>query len=236
MNESTDRPTYCPKSVQRRDTVVSHQTRKRFCMHCATGTQRVLSWNTETADFLTLCSGRLLRNWKDPLELVDQANTIGIHVKDLWGRYHGGRRPSSGDSFHSPTVILPSALDKASIMKPYHRRRTTGWGVTARSPTMVTLHDTRFVKWRWWNDGWTVKTVVTWRSSSFMIPAPGLSLQLLLVSAFWSIWVTYGYVLFFVLFCFLLLFFFFWGGGGSGVGVSEFDLLLVVCVFYLLFF
>ena len=29
-----------------------------------------------------------------------------------WGRYHGGRRPSSDDSFHSPTVIPPSALDK----------------------------------------------------------------------------------------------------------------------------
>ena len=38
-------------------------------------------------------------------------------------------------------------------MKRYHRRRTTRWGVTARSPTMVTLHDTWFVrvpmvKWR----------------------------------------------------------------------------------------
>ena len=29
-----------------------------------------------------------------------------------WGRYHGGRRPSSDDSLHSPTVIPPSALDK----------------------------------------------------------------------------------------------------------------------------
>ena len=43
----------------------------------------------------------------------------------LLGRYHGGRRPSSDDSFHSPTVIPPSALDKPSIMKRYHRRRTT---------------------------------------------------------------------------------------------------------------
>ena len=46
-------------------------------------------------------------------------------------------------------------------MKRSHRRRTTRWGVTARSPTMVTLHDTRFVECRWWSDGWTVKTVVT---------------------------------------------------------------------------
>ena len=41
-----------------------------------------------------------------------------------------------------------------------------------RSPTMVTLHDTRFVECRWWTDGWTVKTIVTWRSSASMIPAP----------------------------------------------------------------
>ena len=69
-------------------------------------------------------------------------------------------------------AITPSALDKPSIMKRYHRRRTTRWCVTARSPTMVTLHDARFVECRWWNDGWTVKTVVTWRSSAFMIPVP----------------------------------------------------------------
>ena len=89
------------------------------------------------------------------------------------GQYHGGRRPSSDDSFHSPVVIPLPTLDKPSIMKRYHRRRTTRWGVAARSPTMVTLHDTRFVECRWWNDGWTVKTVVTWRSSASMIPAPG---------------------------------------------------------------
>ena len=77
------------------------------------------------------------------------------------GRYHGGQRPSSDDSLHNPTVIPPSALDKPSIMKRYHRRQTTRRGVTARSPMMVTLHDTRFVECRWWNDGWTVKTVVT---------------------------------------------------------------------------
>ena len=62
---------------------------------------------------------------------------------------------------------------QTQYMKRYHRRRTTRWGVTARSPTMVTLHDTRFVECRWWNDGWTVKTDVTWRSSASMIPAPG---------------------------------------------------------------
>ena len=53
----------------------------------------------------------------------------------------------------------------------YHCRRMR-WGVTACSPTMVTLHDTWFVKCQWWNDGWTVKTVVTWQSLASMIPAP----------------------------------------------------------------
>ena len=49
---------------------------------------------------------------------------MGSHQEESRGRYHGGRRPSSDDSFHSPTVILPSALDKPSIVKRYHRRRT----------------------------------------------------------------------------------------------------------------
>ena len=53
-----------------------------------------------------------------------------------WGRYHGGRRPSSDDSFHSPTVIPPSALDNPSIMKRYHRRRTCSHTSPRRSPTM----------------------------------------------------------------------------------------------------
>ena len=44
--------------------------------------------------------------------------------------------------------------------------------MTARLPTMVTLQDTGFVECRWWNDGCTVKTVVTWRSSAFMLSAP----------------------------------------------------------------
>ena len=36
--------------------------------------------------------------------------------RHTWGRYPGGRRPSSDDSFHSLTVIPPSALDKPSII------------------------------------------------------------------------------------------------------------------------
>ena len=92
------------------------------------------------------------------------------------------RQLSSDDSFHSPTVIPPSALDKPSIMKHYHRRWTTRWGVTARSPTLVMLHDIRFLECRWWNDGWTVKTVVTWRSSTSMIPAPEQPVQTVTLS------------------------------------------------------
>ena len=90
------------------------------------------------------------------------------------GWYHGGRQPSSDNSLHSPTVIPLLALDKPSIMKHYHHRWTCCHTSHCRSPTMVTLHDTPFVQCRWWNDGWTVKTVVTWRSSASMIPAPGL--------------------------------------------------------------
>ena len=79
---------------------------------------------------------------------------------DSRGRYHGARRPSTSDySFHSPTVIPPSALP--STKKRYHRRRTCSRTLPRRSPTMVTCHDTRFDESRWWNDGWTVKTVVT---------------------------------------------------------------------------
>ena len=57
-------------------------------------------------------------------------------------------------------------------MKRYHRRRPCSHTSPRRSPTMVTLHDAAgFVECRWWNDGWTVKTVVTWRSSASMILA-----------------------------------------------------------------
>ena len=58
------------------------------------------------------------------------------------GWYQGGRRPSSDDSFHSPTVIPPLALDKSSIMKRYHHRRMYSHTSPRRSPKMVTLHDT----------------------------------------------------------------------------------------------
>ena len=45
-------------------------------------------------------------------------------------------------------------IDIPSIMKRYHRRRMCNHTSPRRSPTMVTLHDTRFVECRWWNDGW----------------------------------------------------------------------------------
>ena len=88
----------------------------------------------------------------------------GLHT--TMDRYHGGRRPSSDDSLHSPTVIPLSALDKPSIVKRYHRWRTCSHTSPRRSPTMVTLHDTGFVECRMWNDGWTAKTVITCRSSA----------------------------------------------------------------------
>ena len=75
-------------------------------------------------------------------------------------RYHWGQRASSDDSFHSPTVCPPSALDKLSIMKRYNRRRTCSHTSPRRSPTMVTFHDTRFVECRGW------MTVGLWKLSS----------------------------------------------------------------------
>ena len=69
-------------------------------------------------------------------------------------------------------TVQPS-FDKPSIMKHYHRQRTTRWSVNANPLTILTLHVTPFVKGRWKNDVWTVKTVVTWRSSASMILAPG---------------------------------------------------------------
>ena len=44
--------------------------------------------------------------------ITTAANQIAERSGGSWGRYHGGRRPSSDDSLHSPTVIPPSALDK----------------------------------------------------------------------------------------------------------------------------
>ena len=58
-------------------------------------------------------------------------------------------------------------------MKCCHRQWLCSHTSPRRSPTMVTLHDTQFVECEWWNDGWTVKTVVTWWSKASMIPAPG---------------------------------------------------------------
>ena len=99
---------------------------------------------------------------KETLEMCYlKIKACAMFYLSAWGRYHGGRRPSSDGSFHSPTVISSSALDKPNIMKRYHRRRTCSHTSPRRSLTMVTLHDTRFVECRWWNDGWTVKTVVT---------------------------------------------------------------------------
>ena len=112
--------------------------------------------------FVTISKYRASRDIKTAFRCAacgwfDPASSVQV----TWGWYHGGRRPSSDDSFHSPTVIPPSAPDKPSITKRYHRRRTCSHISPRRSPMVVTLHDTRFVECRWWNDGWTVKVVVT---------------------------------------------------------------------------
>ena len=66
---------------------------------------------------------RTLRSPKDAGDgLGTPSDSCTTRQALTWGRYHGGRPPSSDDSFHSPTVIPPSALNKPSIMKRYHRR------------------------------------------------------------------------------------------------------------------
>ena len=68
-------------------------------------------------------------HWHKVSGLAPPLSNFPVHAQrrpvEVRGRYHGGRRPPRDDSLHSPTVIPPSALDKPSIMKCYHRRRTT---------------------------------------------------------------------------------------------------------------
>ena len=81
-----------------------------------------------------------LASWSLNSEIAKKQNRPP--TTSSWGRYHGSRRPSSGHSFHSPTVIPPSALDKPSHMKRYHRRRKCSHTSPRCSPTMVMLHGT----------------------------------------------------------------------------------------------
>ena len=102
-------------------------------------------------------------------ELSDPSEPLSRHLGPVsWRQTTVKWRQSSQSNRHS-TI----GTQQTSTMQRYHQRRTTRWDVTARSLTMITLHDTRFVKCQWWNDGWTVKTVVTWQSSASMVLAPG---------------------------------------------------------------
>ena len=98
--------------------------------------------------------------------IVVQQTQVMFHATFLCAVCSSGAGVMEADDRQVTTVFtvqpsLPSALDKPSIMKRYHRRRTCSHTSPRRSPTMVTLHDTGYVEYRWWNDGWTVKTVVT---------------------------------------------------------------------------
>ena len=53
--------------------------------------------------------GGYIPQWMDKAQVKGERWTLERQSR---GRYHGGRRPSSDDSLHSPTVIPPSALDK----------------------------------------------------------------------------------------------------------------------------
>ena len=79
---------------------------------------------------------------------------VGCHPRRQGGgvpelQYHAGIMEADDcqvTTVFSPTVIPPSAFDKPSIMKRYHRRRTCSQTSARRTPTMVTLHDIRFVE------------------------------------------------------------------------------------------
>ena len=107
------------------------------------------------SSFLQAISAVML--WLVHVQKVPQASEHLCPAKlQTRGWYHGGRRPSSDDSLHSPTVIPPSTLDKPSIVKRNHRRRTCSHTSPRRSLvecrwldredcrhlTVVGLHDT----------------------------------------------------------------------------------------------
>ena len=153
-------------------------TYRRYCVYVLTCTAinilHSFSFVSQDGSALTIVCAATLRNCRS--NLLSHPQYTDTELTRGW--YHRGRRLSNVDSFHSPTVIPPSALDKLSIMKRYHCRRRCSHTSPHCSPMMVTLHDIGFVECRWWNDGWTVKTVVTWRLSASMTPAPVLALTL----------------------------------------------------------
>ena len=74
------------------------------------------TWNgkaTDRGQWKTLIGGGggggYIPQWMDKAQVKGERWTLERQSR---GRYHGGRRPSSDDSLHSPTVIPPSALDK----------------------------------------------------------------------------------------------------------------------------
>ena len=109
---------------------------------------------------------------------MDKAQSWTRPPRNLWAGWPGAGIMEADDrqvtTVFSATVIPPSPLDKLSTMKHYHHWRMCSHTSPRCLRMMVTLHDTWFVKCRFWNDGWTVNTVVTWRSSASMIRAPEL--------------------------------------------------------------
>ena len=95
-----------------------------FVASCPCNRQSTYPGRTRS-DNLTCCLNQTCCLTQSPLTDTGPTTPNSDLVRYSRGRYHGDRRPSSDDSFHSPTVIPPSALDKPSILKRYHRRRTT---------------------------------------------------------------------------------------------------------------
>ena len=101
---------------------------------------------------------KVLDSWKATQRILLRQKSVK-ETESRWCNCLVGlvvRRPS-GD--RQTFVRFP--LSPWIFFQRYLCRRTCSHTSPRRLPTLVTLHDTRFVKCRWWNDGWTMKTVVT---------------------------------------------------------------------------
>ena len=78
----------------------------------------------------------LIPQW-EPLHTAKVKATPGTR-----GRYHGGRRPSSDDSLHCPTVIPPWAFDKPFSLSNRHSTIGIRQTVFTAQPSFHHRHST----------------------------------------------------------------------------------------------
>ena len=131
-------------------------------------------WAAPSLRYTSMLLGRQATNKQHRAEL----HPVQTQVEQDLAAYG---RPGVGiieDDDRQVTTVQPSFHHRHSTNRECHEALPSSANDEVRCDctfadmTMVTLHDTRFVECRWWNDGWTVKSVVTWRSLDSMIPAP----------------------------------------------------------------